>query len=251
MAKGDKIKIALLGGYIIAACFFIFLIKPYYFFSLLIVMAPPAFINFIWLKKTRIKIFLFSIVTTLIFAPPIELASRLSNAWEVQSIFPRLLGEISVENIIFAFINFLWVLSFYEYFINKEKGGGISRNFKYLIVFYFLLAITIFSLYFVNPNFITFTYFQTSIIVLIIPCIVIFSARSSLIKKVILPTIFFAIVFFIYEVVSLIIGSWWWPGDYLFPLEIGGIIFPIDDIMFWYLLSTPALIGGYEIFMNE
>ncbi len=251
MTRNEKIKLMFLGGYILIASFLVFLIKPYYFFSLIIVMVPPALVNFFWLEISRKKVLVFSVITTAIFAPPIELASRLSDAWEVQSIFPRLFGEISVENMLFAFINFLWVLSFYEYFINRESNGLISKNFKYLVVLYLFFATVIFSLFHINPSLVTFTYFEVSLVILIIPCIVIFIAKPKMIKKVILPTIFFALVFFIYEVVSLAIGSWWWPGDYLFPLEFAGVIFPIDDVIFWYLLSTPALIGGYDLFMNE
>lgn len=251
MSKDKKIKLALLGGYIVVACILVFLLKPYYFYSLLIVMVPPTVANFIWLKGSRKRVLTFSVVTTTLFAPPIELASRLSDAWEVQSIFPRLLGEISVENMTFAFINFLWVLSFYEYFVNGDKRGGISVNFKYLVTLYLFLAVVIFSLFFINPALVTFTYFEVSLLVLMIPCAIIFSIRPKMIKKVIVPTAFFAFTFFIYEVVSLAIGSWWWPGDYLFPLEFAGTVFPLDDVIFWYILSTPALIGGYDIFMNE
>jgi Mn2+/Fe2+ NRAMP family transporter len=94
-------------------------------------------------------------------------------------------------------------------------------------------------------------YFTTAIIILIIPSIIIFSKDFKLLKKVFLPTIFFAMIFFIYELVSLKIGSWWWPGEYLLPIKIFGKIFPLDDVIIWYFLSTITLIGGYEFFADD
>ncbi len=251
MSKEKTTRLALLGGYIFAASILVFLIKPYYFFSLLIVMVPPTLANFLWLKMSKRRVLALSIPATVIFAPPVELVSRLSDAWEVQSIFPRLLGEISFENMLFAFINFVWVLSFYEYFVKGDETGGISKNFRYLMAIFTVFAITIFSLFSIDPSLVAMTYFEISLLILILPSIIIFSVRPTLLKKVVLPTIFFALVFFLYEVVSLAIGSWWWPGEYLIPLEFWGVVFPLDDVIFWYLLSTPALIGGYEVFVTE
>ncbi len=251
MNREKKVRLTLLGGYVVVASILVLLIKPYYFFSLLIVMVPPTLANFLWLRMSRKRILALAIPATVIFAPPVELVSRLSDAWEVQSIFPRLLGEVSVENMLFAFINFVWVLSFYEYFVKGDKTGGISKNFRYLMVIFIIFSIVIFSLFSIDPSLVAMTYFEISLLILIIPCIIFFSARPTLLRKVILPTAFFALVFFVYEVVSLAIGSWWWPGEYLIPLEFGGIVFPLDDVIFWYLLSTPALIGGYEFFVNE
>jgi hypothetical protein len=64
-------------------------------------------------------------------------------------------------------------------------------------------------------------------------------------------TLFFAGAFFIHELVSLKIGHWWWPGEYLLPINLGSIIFPIDDVIIWYFLSTPVLIGGFEFFFDD
>jgi hypothetical protein len=52
-------------------------------------------------------------------------------------------------------------------------------------------------------------------------------------------------------VVSLKIGSWWWPGEYIKTFIIFGKVFPLDDIIIWYLLSTITLIGGYEFFADN
>lgn len=244
-------QLLVLFGYVTLACFGVLLIRPYYFVSILLVLGPPSLANFLLLKKSRFKILLFASVSTLLFAPPVELATRLANAWDVQSIFPRPFGLIPWENMLFAFINFFWVLAFYEYFVDRDTNAKISKNFKYLVWLYVIFAAIIFAGYYYARYLVASSYFAMSIPILILPGAIIFFKRPQLLKKTVLPMLFFAAVFFIYEVISIIVGSWWWPGHYVLAVHPYGITFPIDDVVIWYLLSTPALIGGYEFFADD
>jgi len=245
-----KKRLALLFAYVVLACLAILIIRPYYFISILIVLVPPSIINFLWLKKAEWKVLIFALTATLLFAPPVELILRMADAWDVQSIFFRPFGLIPLENMLFAFLNFFWALSFYEYFVDQETKK-ISDKFKYLISTFILFSIIVFSLFFFKPELLKFSYFGMAVIILIIPATLIFWQNPHLLRKSLIPTLFFAIVFFIYEIVSLKIGSWWWPGTYLFSVQIFDKTFPLDDVIIWYILSTPALIGGYEYFADN
>jgi hypothetical protein len=194
---------------------------------------------------------IFSLAATLIFAPPVELALRMVDAWDVQSIFYRPFGLIPLENMLFAFLNFFWALAFYEYFVDRDTKRGVSPRFKYLVDLFIVFAVIVFGLFAFTPDLLKTSYMGMSVIILIIPALLIFWQNPHLLRKSILPTVFFAIVFFVYEIVSLKIGSWWWPGEYLLPTHIFGKVFPIDDVVIWYFLSTPALIGGYEYFADD
>lgn len=252
LKKSSKsIKIYYLLLYVAGAITVVYFIKPIYFISILLVLGPPSFANFFWLKKTRLKIALFSIAAALLLAPPIELMTRVADDWDVASVFPRLFGYIPIENMIFAFFNFFWVLSFYEYFINGDVNKNISGKFKYLVGLYCVFMFLVLALFLYDRELIKMNYFTMSVPILIIPSIFIFSLYPRLIKKTIIPTIFFAFVFFIYEMISMDLGHWWWPGKYLFSFNINGLVFPLDDVVIWYLLSTPTLIGGYEFFIND
>ena len=244
-------KIIFLFGYVLLAGLLVFILKPVYLVSIILVLVPPAVTNFIWLKKSKTKIFAFSFITAFVIAPAIELTARLANVWDVQSIIGRPFGLIPIENMIFAFLNFLWVLSFYEYFIDKDSSKKISSKFKILLAIYIFGAAAIYTIFFIDKNLVTLNYFTISIPLLVIPAILIFFNKPSLLKKSIKPTIFFALVFFYYEIISLIIGSWWWPGHYIFTTSVFGKIFPLDDVIIWYFLSTPVLIGGYEFFTDD
>jgi hypothetical protein len=229
----------------------VLILKPYYFISILLVLLPPAIINFFWLGKLKSRVLIFALLTTILFAPPVELIARVLNDWDVQSLFFRPFGLIPLENVLFAFINFLWVISFYEYFVDRSYKKKISKKLKYLVGLYILFSVSIYSLFYYAKSLIGMNYFMLAVFVLIIPSMLIYFRHVKLIEKVVLPTIFFAIVFFIYEMVSLQIGSWWWPGHYLYTFKFAGRVFPLDDIIIWYFLSTPALIGGYEFFVDD
>jgi len=246
-----KLRLVELFIYAIIACLIVYFTKLTYLFSIILVLVPPSIINFLWLRKSRKKVLIFSLVSTFLFAFAIELSSRLANVWDVQSILPRLFGLIPLENMLFAFLNIFWVLSFYEYFVDNDTNIKISRKFKYLIILFCLFSLIIFGFYLYNIANIKMNYFTTALIILICPSIIIFGMNPKLLKKTILPVLFFAVVFFIYEVVSLKIGSWWWPGKYFMTFTIFGKVLPLDDVIIWYFLSTITLIGGYEFFADD
>lgn len=243
---------ALLVVYVLLAVSLVAILKPHYFFSILLVFLPPSLINFYWLKNrtTQKRIFWFSLASLLFFAPPIELATRMANVWDVASLFPRPFGLIPLENMLFAFFNFFWGLSFYAYFDPHFLIKKTVR-FKYLIGLYLLLDVTVYGFYFLNPALIKTSYLSMAILTLVLPAGLIFYRCRDLMKKTLVTTLFFASVFFLYEMVSLKIGSWWWPGSYLYSFHLQGRVFPLDDIIIWYFLSTPALIAGFEYFAND
>lgn len=92
MLKQKKQKILFMASYVLIACIFVYFLKPVYLVSIFIVLGPPSIANFLWLKESRFKIFIFSLLTTILFAPPVEIMARLANSWDVQSILPRLFG---------------------------------------------------------------------------------------------------------------------------------------------------------------
>ncbi|MCF7794879.1 hypothetical protein K9M50_00770 [Patescibacteria group bacterium] len=238
--------------YVIMASLLVYLLEPPYYLSICIVLAVPALFNFFLLKKGKIKILIFSLVTTFLFAPPIELMARLADAWDVASIFTRPFGLIPLENMLFAFLNFFWILSFYEFFLDTQKEKiDLSKRFKILSLLCLFLSIIVYGLFFFNSEIIKIDYHVIALIFLLPILIILGFKTPKLFKKTLIPTVFFAFVFFVYEIVSLLIGHWWWPGNYLLPISISGIIFPIDDVIIWYLLSTPALILGYEFFADD
>ncbi len=250
MDKEKKKRLMFLLFYVLTACFAVYFARPHYFYSILIVLGPPTILNFLWIKNSKRRIAIFSLLTLLLFAPPIELVTSLADVWDVESIFPRPFGLIPLENMLFAFINIFWGLSFYTYFSGEDPDKKMSSRMKYLLFLYVALSSSVYGCYFYDKDLIAASYFTMAVPILIVPAIFIFGKFPELIRRTVLTTIFFAFTFFVYEMVSLQVGSWWWPGEYLYIFEIYGKVFPLDDVIIWYFLSTPVLIGGYEFFAN-
>lgn len=251
LTRNLRQKLYILIGYNALANLLIYLLKPIYLWSLVIVVLIPSLLTTYWLKRNRQKILYFSLLSTALFAPPAELMARLANAWDVQSIFPRLLGYIPLENLLFAFLNFYWVLIFYELFVAVPSTKRLGKRFFWLFLLYASLNLIIYPLYFINPAFIAAPYHLLAVPMLLIPFGFFIRANPLGFDKMALPTIFFAYVFFTFEIVALQIGNWWWPSNYLFPLNLFGKTFPLDDVIIWYFLSTPTLILGYEYFLDR
>ncbi|MFA6416527.1 MAG: hypothetical protein WCW56_03560 [Candidatus Paceibacterota bacterium] len=245
-------KILILAGLFLLGSTVAYFWSPNYLANILLVYTLPVLLNLWWLKKTKWRILIFSLITTLLFALPIELLSRLADSWDVATTLPRLWGLIPLENMLFAFINFVWVLAFYEYFIDGETRPRLGRRAVQLLALYltfFILTVGSFLLF--NSRLFGLSYWAVGLLILFLPAVLIFRRRPGLLKKTVLPTIFFALIFFIHEMISMKLGHWWWPGQYLLPTHFLGQTFPLDDVIIWYLLSTPALIGGYEFFIDD
>lgn len=250
MPKDKIIRILLLFSYILIATLLVFFIRPSYIVSIIFVYLPPSLVTFLWLKQSRKKILTFSLVSLLLFVIPVELMARLADVWDVASVFPRLFGTAPVENLVYGFFNIFFVLCFYEYFVDRDRGAKISRKWKYLVGMFIALSIATYTLYYVNSTIIRMNYWLIALS-LLIPVVAIYAKKPDLLKKVLLPTVFFALVFFIHELISMSLGHWWWPGEYIFTIDLVGETFPLDDAAIWYILSTPMLIGGYEFFMDD
>ncbi|MBU4480380.1 hypothetical protein KKG48_02985 [Patescibacteria group bacterium] len=251
MNLDKKQKIFFIFALFLLGCFFVVILKTNYLTNIIMAYAPASLLTLYWTKNKKKKILMFATLATILFAVPVEIMARLADAWDVQSIFPRILDVAPIENLIYAFFNFLWPISFYEFFVDGDKNIKISKNFKKLVLFLLLLSLTIYSLIYINKEIVIFNYWQIGLFALFIPAVFIYAKNPKLLKKIILPTIFFGVVFFTHEMISMYLNHWWWPGEYLLPIEIYGKVFPLDDVIIWYILSTPVLIGTYEFFVDD
>ncbi|MEI8361452.1 MAG: hypothetical protein WCG01_04955 [bacterium] len=247
-------NIAILLTYTMVSIFCVYLIKPHYFYSILLVLMPPMLLTFSWHKKHDVvEILSFSLITTLFFAVPIELIARLNNIWDVDSIFYRPFNLLPLENLLFAFINFAWVIAFDQYLFTSIKHPRqlMNKRLSFLFGLYLTLFIMTFSLFIYEPSVLNFSYFTLSLPILIFPLVFFIFKKPKLLAQSLHSTIFFAIILFVYEAVSLKTGSWWWPAkNYLFSTHLFGQIFPLDDVLIWYLISTPVLVTSYRYFVK-
>ncbi len=252
MNRRRKAQLYFLTLLLLALNLIVLAIRPTYLFNLIIVYALPTLLVLSWDKtQTRNKILIFGLTAAVLFAPPIELMARLTNSWDVQSTLPRIFGISPMENLFYAFINFVFPVAFYKHFTEKDKKTKPKKLWKSFVVILVLLSVTVNTIFAFKPELISWHYWQIAVIFLGIPAIIISYLNPKILIKALPTTFFFAVLFLVHELISLFLGHWWWPGEYLLPISVFGKTFPIDDVLIWYLLSTPVLIGGYEFFFDD
>ncbi len=237
--------------YVAVASITVYLLRPPYLASVILAIAPPALFSVALLKRTRKKVLMFSFASLFLFAIPVELACRLADAWDVASVLPRPFGLIPLENMLYAFLQFIWVLAVYELFVAGESEEKISPRFRYYVGIFAVFASSVFSLFAIDRRFITVDYIYIGLASTIVPLLAAARLFQAKIKRIAGLTVFFAAVFFTHEMFSIRIGHWWWPGDYVLPVSIFGARFALEDVLIWHLLSSPALAAGYELFANQ
>ncbi|MBD3280465.1 hypothetical protein GF389_02990 [Candidatus Dojkabacteria bacterium] len=238
--------------YTLFACLIVYIARPPYSLNIVIVYAPPLLINTKWISKEKAeKLLLFALVTTVFWALPVEIISRLADSWDVASDFPRILKVAPIENLLYAFINFLWPLVFYESFIDRDKNTKIPHRFFILLMTYMVFFFTSMPILILKPTLLSLDYWIIGLLFVIGPFIILSVYMPKVLRKTIVPTLFFGIVFLIHELVSMEIGHWYWPGEYLLTTSLFGSLFPVDDIIIWYIFSTPVLLMGYELFLED
>jgi len=224
----------------------VFFLKPSYLLNILIVYLPGLIYLFFIIKKSRKKILIFGLLS-LLFIIPVEILARLTDSWDVLSQFPRILGIAPIENIVYALINILYPLCFYEFFYDEDRNEKISRNWKYLLGIFLSFFILVFSLYFIFPDILKLNYWIIGICIYFPVFILLIKYKRHIVKRLIVVGLVLGIMYGLHELLSMYLGHWWWPGNYLMPINIGGYIYPLDDLIIWLVFSNVAVISGYEV----
>lgn len=247
LIEKNKVKdLVVLSLLFLVGVLFVLIIKPGYLLNILIVYIPGLVYTLSKLKKSAQKILIFG-VTSLLFIIPVEILARLTNSWDVASDFPRILGIAPVENVVYGLVNIFYPLAFYEYFFDNDRNRAVSSRFKMLIALYFILFCLTFLGFYINPNILKFDYWFLGLCILLPVFILLIKYKPHIIKRLIVPAIFFGLMYLIHESVSMYLGHWWWPGNYLLPINVAGFIYPLEDLVIWIVFSNMAVISGYEV----
>jgi len=201
--------------------------------------------------KTSIFSFLFSVPLTFIF----DYLLVQDNAWYiVQTIFPfRLLGVVAIEQFTFSFLWIFFVISMYENFFDRKTVLKRERIISRPMLLFGLLAILasfiLMGLILVGSPAIVvpFAYAIFGLIVGIIPISLFLLHFPGFFLRFIKITIYFFLLSLLVEYVGLNLNQWTFPGQhYLWKIESLGFSFPIEEVVFYFILSTPGLLVYYE-----
>jgi hypothetical protein len=172
-----------------------------------------------------------------------------------QSIFPKLFGLVTLEVIIWAIFSCYFIIVFYEYFLDKHITPKLyTPKLKYLILVLAIIFILFLAILFTHPDSFRIPYFYLGwgIILLAIPFLLQLFEYPKTTSKLFMAAAYFFYLHFIYEITALKLGWWVFPGPYFIGMvSIFGVSFPIEELLFWFILFALGVLTFFEYFDNN
>jgi hypothetical protein len=232
------------------------LLRAHFFTSLFLFFGFPALL-LCYRNKDKIKKALLFSLSTLIIVVVLDYISDITGVWYITNsvISYRLLGQVTLENIIWLPLYAFFIVMYYEYFYELgDQDVLYTPRLKYLYAFY-LAVLTIFlAVYLINKDWLYLPYFymQMGIVLIILPIILTFFKSPRLFTKLIKVGIYFSFLSLIYELTALYLDQWVFPGGGTLGLVgVGKIRFPVEELVFWIMLGSIGGLSLYEFFDDD
>ncbi|TRZ42339.1 hypothetical protein D4S03_12380 [bacterium] len=201
--------------------------------------------------KTSIFAFLFSVPLTFILD---YLLVRDSAWYIVRSAFPfRLFEAIAVDQFFWGFLCIYFIISMYEYFFDRRSAFPKERLVsKPTLIFGLIasfIAFMMIGMILVKASIpvIPYAYAFFGVTIVIIPLILFLWHFPHFYMRFIKITIYFFLLSILVEYVGLSLHHWIFPGfHYIWKIDYLGFSIPIEEFIFYFILSTPGLLAYYE-----
>lgn len=236
---------------------FALLVRSEYFISLFLFFGLPI-LYLSYRNKNQIKkALLFSWPVFLLMAIVLDYICDITGTWLVtRSIINyRVLGQVSIENIIWLPLYTMFIVMYYEYFFEfTERDSLYKPRLKYFYALFISVFIIFLIIYTTNKDwlYIKYFYLKFGIILGLIPTILMLAKAPRLFTKFIKTGIYFAYLSLVYEITALYLNWWSFPGNEVIGIVvIGRISFPVEELLFWITLGAVSLLSFYEFFDDD
>lgn len=225
--------------------------------SIIFFLAIPSLYLGIRGKQYVKKVLLFTFVISIPAMVVLDYIAQINGSWIMYpiSIFPfKFFGLVTFEVILWAFLTIFFILIFYEYFIDQHRIVKLWKNkMTYLFVFAILFFSVFILFFFLGASFkIPYFYFLWGIALLLIPFLLQLFKYPKTTSKFFLALVYFFYMNFIYEVTALKVGAWTFPGtNFIGWVNILGVSFPLEEVFFWMILMTLAILSFFEFFDDD
>ncbi len=257
MKKKETIDLALILLWPIIAAIISFLLKPNAFVSVLLFLALPSIYLAFRGKEYAKKAIIFSAIASVPIMFIIDYIAHLTGMWIVpNTILPfKVFNFVTLEVILWAFFTFLFVIMFYEYFIDKHKTKKIWKpKMKYLTLVSLAIFITFLSLFLSNRSLLNIPYWYLvfGLTLLLLPFLIQLLRFPKVTSKFFLAGAYFFFLHSVYEITALKLGWWSFPGTmFIGWVSILNVSFPLEEVLFWFILLTLAILSFFEFFEDD
>ena len=204
------------------------------------------------IKKTVLAGLLFGIL----FGFPFDFVATYTRAWTVNShtiLFPNfILGVVHLDEIIWFFLWAAFVVTVYEHFIEHDKKWRVSRHVTYALICGSVIALLVVSIFWADPALLKIPYsYAVSGLLAISPLWYLLFIHPKLWKKLAITSLVFIPVYSLFEFVALGNGWWWFGGEYIASISIGGILLPVEELIYWIILGAGTVAAYHELFLDD
>lgn len=240
-----------------AAALSILFNAQFYLSLFLFYVVPSIFLS--WSHPHLIK---KSIIFALIFGIPVsffvEYVMELTGSWVlIRMELPHfwIIEYVSLIQIVWGVIYGYFIVIFYEAFFDRSVAKVIYPRTKFLMLLGILLISSVTIAHFFFPSFLHIEYFylKVGIVMALLPIVGIIIRSPSLVKKFIKIGSYFLYSSLLYEIIALRLNHWGFPNKEKFIgyVTIFGESFPIEELVFWMILTALAVLSYYEYFDDD
>jgi hypothetical protein len=219
--------------------------------AFLIAGIPAIYLTFrrpaLFYKIGKVSLFL-SVISVMI----VSYLGHLDGSWYDPSQFARILGVYPVEDFVWGFMYFYYMLTFYEYFYEKEKKLILPKRFRKYVAGGLILTFLFSLIAYFKPSLFLIPYFYAFFLII---CLFLtgcaFSKYPKLIIKILKTDLFFILPHFVGEYVAMTNHNWFFPGKHFIGyVSAAGITIPLEEFL-WILVLVPTIIVFYEIIADD
>ncbi len=204
------------------------------------------------LRKSATFAFIFSIPMSII----IDTLSALNGAYVIpKTIFPfKIFGISTVELYLFSFLWVLMSVLFYEYFFDHgRKGDAISKRIRIFLYIVFAFSVVVLIMLFANSRWllIPYAYLVLGTLFTIIPLVAFLYFHPQFLPRFVVIAAYYFSFLMLYELVALATHEWIFPGQFIGFVTVQGLSFPLEELLIWMIVCTPALLSYYEFVADD
>jgi hypothetical protein len=226
--------------------------KPPYLVAILLFFAPLA----LWLSYRTPGPIVRAAVFSLCAALPAGIITNVlgvqDRAWNVpNTLFPfRVLGIVPIEDLVLFVLLAYTIVMFHEHFLHKSHRTIADHKMKYLLIPLFL----VFSAFLIAvasdvEATIPYAYLWFSTLLVAVPVFAYLAAFPTHISHYIKVGAYFSALLLLFEFVGLHFRYWVFTGERLVGwIPLLGFRIPVEEFIFWCVLSSVAILSYYEFF---
>lgn len=221
--------------------------------AFLYLFIPSAYLA-IRQRKNYKKLLIATVLLGGIFGSVFDFIETLNKAWIVNRlVFTwKIFGILPIDDVIGFFLMTLFIIVFYEHFLDDEKNKKISPYLMFGLAPAVILALFTIVAYLTDPKLLVlpYAYLVGGSIFIIFPIIYSF-LRPQLLSKFLKTAAFFFVIWFVSEFVAIETGGWYFPGNYIGKVSVLGVSFPFEELFFWMLLYSASVVAMYERVIDD